>query len=582
MDDDSAEGLHFKYQSFSYDLMKQLNILRQSRILTDVVLCSEGFEFPCHRSVLASSSPYFRAMFCHGFKESYKTKIPIIGIHSDTLTQIIDFVYTGEIDITTENILYIMAASSLLQYVKLFEACSSFLQGLLSPSNCLSIVRLSEFLNCGSLATKAKAMSLEFFPRVAVSDDLKETSLMELVDYLGDDELCGAEEQVFEAIIAWIRHDSQARQRFIDELFKKVRLRYVNPAFLFHFIANDPLIQSSPLCKAILESARRMILSLNSLSAPDLLNMWNIPRRRPWKELHVIVGGRKDNQQTTRETLLFDDVSQKWIPLAKLPVRLHKASSVSLHSNIYVLGGMLINEKKRPVSSGVYSYSLKLNQWKRVESMQEPRYSHRSITYKNCIYSLGGIGAEQKILNTVERYDSIFSVWESMSSMPVAVLHSAVAAKDHRIYLFGGEDIMQNPVRLIQVYNVPRNMWFRMETRMVKNVCAPAVVIGDRIIIVGGYSRRMVAYDTKTNNFDKCASMKDRKMRHGATVVNNKLYITGGRYVTTDNNIEDSDSIDCYDPETDSWKSVGKLPSRLFDHGYVTLLSIPYKSNMAY
>lgn len=29
-------------------------------------------------------------------------------------------------------------------------------------------------------------------------------------------------------------------------------------------------------------------------------------------------------------------------------------------------------------------------------------------------------------------------------------------------------------------------MWFRMETRVVKNVCAPAVVIGDQIIIVGG------------------------------------------------------------------------------------------------
>lgn len=29
-------------------------------------------------------------------------------------------------------------------------------------------------------------------------------------------------------------------------------------------------------------------------------------------------------------------------------------------------------------------------------------------------------------------------------------------------------------------------MWFRMETRVVKNVCAPAVVLGDQIIIVGG------------------------------------------------------------------------------------------------
>lgn len=39
---------------------------------------------------------------------------------------------------------------------------------------------------------------------------------------------------------------------------------------------------------------------------------------------------------------------------------------------------------------------------------------------------------------------------------------------------------------ICQVYHVSRNTWFRMETRVVKNVCAPAVVIGDQIIIVGG------------------------------------------------------------------------------------------------
>lgn len=38
-----------------------------------------------------------------------------------------------------------------------------------------------------------------------------------------------------------------------------------------------------------------------------------------------------------------------------------------------------------------------------------------------------------------------------MAPMPEAVLHPAVAATDQRIYMFGGEDAMQNPVRIIQV-----------------------------------------------------------------------------------------------------------------------------------
>ena len=49
------------------------------------------------------------------------------------------------------------------------------------------------------------------------------------------------------------------------------------------------------------------------------------------------------------------------------------------------------------------------------------------------------------------RYNSMFNQWETMSPMPEAVLHPAVAAADHRIYVFGGENAMQNPVRMIQV-----------------------------------------------------------------------------------------------------------------------------------
>lgn len=45
----------------------------------------------------------------------------------------------------------------------------------------------------------------------------------------------------------------------------------------------------------------------------------------------------------------------------------------------------------------------------------------------------------------------MFNQWELMSPMPEAVLHPAVAATNQRIYVFGGENAIQNPVRMIQV-----------------------------------------------------------------------------------------------------------------------------------
>ncbi|XP_063780465.1 kelch-like protein 38 [Pseudophryne corroboree] len=575
MVDETREVLLFHDEDLSCGLLRQLNQLRQANLLTDVIISTDDCEFPCHRNVLVSSSPYFKAMFCNNFRESGQARVTLMGIDSETLHQIITYVYTGEILITLHNVFQLIQGASLLQYEKLLGTCFKFLQDQMTPQNCLSMIRLSDFFNCENLKEKARQIALQCFKEVSISEDLKDLCVSELLDYLGDDDLCGEEEQVFETLMAWIRHDVEGRKCYTQELFEKVRLQYVHPTFLFHFIASDALIQSSMACRTMLEHACTVLFSLNANISPDIKPMWHAPRRFSHQEFLVNVGGRKDSQQTTRDVLLYNEKANQWLRLAKLPLRLHKASSVGLHGNVYVLGGLSISNKGNIVTSSVYILSLKLNQWRKGESMLVPRYSHRSVGYRNYIFSIGGIGEKQEILSSVERFDSIYNAWKTMSSMPVAVLHPAVAAKDQRIYLFGGEDVKQNPVRLIQVYHIARNMWFRMETRMVKNVCAPAVVVGDKIIIIGGYTRRIIAYDLTQNTFVKCADMKDRRMHHGATVLQNKIYVTGGRCLNVDNTIEDSDSFDCYDPDTDTWTSKGKLPNRLFDHGCLTLQCIP-------
>lgn len=455
MDEESPDGLLFKDHDFSSDLLRQLNSLRQSRILTDVSICAGAREIPCHRNVLASSSPYFRAMFCSSFREKSEAKVQLKGIDPPTLDQIVSYVYTGEARIDADNVLPVMEAASMLQFPKLFEACSSYLQSQLAPSNCLGMIRLSEILSCETLKKKAREVALTSFPEVAASADLKELCALELRDYLGDDGLCGEEEKVFEALMVWIKHDLQARKRYMQELFKQVRLQYIHPAFFQHFIANDALLQSSPACQLILETAKRQMFSLCGTSAPDCKLLLHVPPRNSYQDFLILLGGRKDSQQTTRDVLLYSKQTGQWQSLAKLPTRLYKASAVTLHRSVYVLGGMAVSSGRSLVSHNVYIFSLKLNQWRLGEPMLVARYSHRSTAHKNFIFSIGGIGEGQELMGSMERYDSICNVWESMASMPVGVLHPAVAVKDQRLYLFGGEDIMQNPVRLIQV-----NDWF--------------------------------------------------------------------------------------------------------------------------
>ncbi|XP_054637770.1 kelch-like protein 38 isoform X1 [Dunckerocampus dactyliophorus] len=578
MEQPAVEVFHYKDKEQSSNLLLQLNSLRQEKLLTDVLLCSENTEIPCHRNVLVSSSPYFRAMFCNNFIERQQNRINLKGITSAVLSGIVDYVYTGLARISMDNVLPFMQAASMLQYGRLFEACSSFLQEQLSPENCLSMLRLSEIMNCNTLRHKAKEMAMKSFSDVSLSEDLCELSLPELMGYLEDDSLCAEEEQVFETLVAWIHFDPLSRRGAISDLFKKVRLRYIHPTYLFQFIANDPLIQSSTLCVELIESVRRLMFSVSTKyvddSRCDFKPLWVAPRRCTYHDTLVVVGGRKNNEQTSREALVFDERSQKWQCLSKVPIRLYKASYVALHSVVYVIGGLSTNAKYNQVSTAVYTLSLKTNQWRVAEPMLEPRFAHQSVSYLHFIFVLGGLGSDRRLTDSVERYNSMFNQWESMAPMPEAVLHPAVAATNQRIYMFGGEDAMQNPVRIIQVYHIARNMWCKMENRTVKNVSAPAVVVDEKIYVIGGYTRRMIAYDTKANRFIKCTSLKERRMHHSATVLNNKLYITGGRYINSHDVIEDSDNFECYDPKTDTWMTKGTLPYKLFDHGSLTLTCV--------
>ncbi|KAK9957469.1 hypothetical protein ABG768_011713 [Culter alburnus] len=577
----STEVFPFKDQELPAHLLFQLNILRQEQIFTDVVLCTEDKEIPCHRNVLVSSSPYFRAMFCSSFRESSQARVDLKGITSEVIECVVDYIYTGTITITMELVLPLMQAASMLQYGRLFEACSTFLQEQLNPENCLSMIRLSEILHCESLKERAKEMAVRCFSDVAASEDFCELSLPELMCYLEDDRLCAEEEQVFETLLAWIHHDPFSRRGAIHDLFKKVRLRYIHPTYLFQFIANDPLVQSSTLCTEIIESVRRLMFSVSAKCTRELKPLWTTPRRYTCRETLVVVGGRKNNEQTSREALLYDERTQRWQWLAKLPLRLYKAAYVCIHSILYVVGGLSLSlvSGDSAVSATVYTLSLKTNQWRTAEPMLVPRYAHQCVSYLHFIFALGGIGPNKQISNMVERYNSMFNQWEAMAPMPTAVLHPAVAANDQRIYVFGGEDALQNPVRLIQVYHISRNLWSRLETRTVKNVCAPAAVIEDKIYIVGGYTRRVIAYDTKANKFVKCANMKERRMHHAATVINNKLYVTGGRFLNAHDVIEDSDCFECYDPKTDVWTSKGSLPYKLFDHGSLSLICVSNRPN---
>ncbi|ELK03061.1 Kelch-like protein 3 [Pteropus alecto] len=83
---------------------KVMNELRSKQLLCDVMIVAEDVEIEAHRVVLAACSPYFCAMFTGDMSESKAKKIEIKDMDGQTLSKLIDYIYTAEIEVTEENV----------------------------------------------------------------------------------------------------------------------------------------------------------------------------------------------------------------------------------------------------------------------------------------------------------------------------------------------------------------------------------------------------------------------------------------------------------------------------------------------
>ena len=103
----SVLNLMRKYATFftSQASNNSLFILYRKNYLCDVVLLTsdQQKEFPAHKAVLASCSPYFYAMFHHRFDENHQNRITLKDIDPKALGLLLDFLYTSEIQVSQEN-----------------------------------------------------------------------------------------------------------------------------------------------------------------------------------------------------------------------------------------------------------------------------------------------------------------------------------------------------------------------------------------------------------------------------------------------------------------------------------------------
>lgn len=116
-------------------LLQQLNEQRRQDVFCDCSILVEGKVFKAHRNVLFASSGYFKMLLSQNSKEtSPPTTATFQAFSPDTFTVILDFVYSGRLSLTGQNVIEVMSAASFLQMTDVISVCKTFIKSSLDIS----------------------------------------------------------------------------------------------------------------------------------------------------------------------------------------------------------------------------------------------------------------------------------------------------------------------------------------------------------------------------------------------------------------------------------------------------------------
>ena len=525
-----------KRGSFCVELMKRLNIQRKQDYLCDITLVSkDNIEFKAHRNVLSAASPYFDKLLQSNMKENREGIVRFEEISGSVVEDVLEFIYTGTVDVTQENAEELIAAGNYLIIPGLKTASGRFLEREMSNINCISTFYLAEKYECDELITNSGRFIHENIVTVAKLDEFLLLDAKEIERWISSDEITVKEEaDVFKITLDWVNHRKSERKSAFEELFGHVRLGFLSHDSLEDVVTNELVRENSACVKLVMDAAMKMATFVDEDHLPQS------PRKGQETRVIVARGGKY--------TFCYIPEEDLW---RRLPDGLKdkKASSnqmIKFRDQLFCFGSYEDTERYDPT----------FNVWSELNLY---RNSAKLVVLKGEIYA---VKVESR--NTImEKYNAKRCMWETLISSHEGYGENAcvIAAGSH-LYLFGG----WIPLRGVYVvkaerFDTVKNKWEEIADMHEGRMHAFGVATENKIFVAGGLRdgkklKTCEIYNISTNEWQLVANLNVPRFHGSMVCLNGKLYVLGGINDRSQREL----SVECFDPANGQWIQETTIP----------------------
>ncbi|XP_055839164.1 kelch-like protein 28 [Episyrphus balteatus] len=456
-----------------------------------------------HKVVLCSLSEYFLHTFRATQTTSKENILELKEIKASTLKLVIDFMYSGAIEMSLATVEELLRTASFLKLKTLIDGCCELIEKNINLSNSLYWFRLAHELSLSGLKDKSLECTYTHFEKISKEKELMMLNENELKDLLFNDNPHGDfEEEVFLSMVAWINYDKLNREHLVFELLSMVRFWVLSPKFIIenrHSVCKtvesyelicgwlqwhlSPETRSNDYSDYAFRPRKKpklaFITSYCSLSRRKIIIETFNPKTNSWSEdlrknfdskiyyfasividgKLIIVGGKgRDEWKNTVECYDIDTFEYKELPpMINTPNQRCKLVDLKGHLCVFADG-----KDTDTVSMEMYSFSTR--KWQNLNPICQPSKTSQIAAHNGILYILD---FNNGFLQT---YNASTNKWTSRTIKTDSLNNFGLAAVEGFLYVFGGcnekddcsKETDEEYVKSVQRYDLTNDQWCEM------------------------------------------------------------------------------------------------------------------------